>query len=121
MIYRILADVVLIVHFAFIVFATAGGFLLFRWRRVVWLHLPAVLWGVYIEITGDICPLTPLENGLRRLGGEAGYRGGFIDHYIGSVVYPDEFTREKQAVLLTLLLIVNGAAYTLFLRRSRRE
>ncbi|MCA3025791.1 MAG: DUF2784 domain-containing protein, partial [Rhodocyclaceae bacterium] len=75
MFYRLAADAVLIVHLLFIVFVVLGALLAWRWRLMPWLHLPAVAWGIWIEATGNICPLTPLENGLRRAAGDAGYAG----------------------------------------------
>ena len=86
--YRLLADMVLIFHAAFVVFVVLGGLLTLRWPRMAWVHVPVVLWGAGIEFVGGICPLTPLENHWRRLAGEQGYAGGFIDHYIVAVLYP---------------------------------
>ncbi|MFT3850926.1 MAG: DUF2784 domain-containing protein [Propionivibrio sp.] len=111
MIARVLADAVLLMHLAFIVFVVAGGLFLRRWPRLPWLHLPAVLWGVSIELSGGICPLTPLENDLRRLGGEAGYAGGFVDHYLLPIVYPRGLTREWQIALGLGVAALNLAAY----------
>src|SRR5690606_28688271 len=79
MMYRLLADTTLVVHFAFVLFVVLGGLLVLRWRWVAWIHLPAVLWGAFVELTGRICPLTPLELWLRNLGGQRGYEGGFIE------------------------------------------
>ncbi len=80
MAYSLLADIVVLLHFGFIVFVVSGGLLALRWRRAVWIHIPAALWGGFVEITGWACPLTPLENSLRRAVGEAGYSEGFVDH-----------------------------------------
>ncbi len=91
-----------------------------RWQWVVVLHVPAAIWGILIEFAGWICPLTPLENSFRRLGGEAGYAGGFIDHYIQPVVYPSGLTRGTQVVLGSLALLVNLIAYGLVVARRRR-
>ena len=120
MIYRSLADFVLVVHLAFVLFVVLGGLLVLRWRWVALLHVPAAIWGVVIEYTGGICPLTPLENTFRQLGGEAGYSGGFIHHYIQPILYPAGLTRETQIVLGSLALLVNLAAYGLVIARSRR-
>lgn len=120
MIYRSLADLVLVVHLAFVLFVVLGGLLVLRWRWVALLHVPAAIWGILIEYTGGICPLTPLENSLRRLGGEAGYAGGFIQHYIQPVLYPSGLTRGTQIVLGSLALLVNLVAYGLVIARSRR-
>ena len=117
MIYRLLADAVLLLHLAFIIFVVAGGLLLHRCPRLAWLHLPAVLWGVGIELSGYICPLTPLENRLRRLGGEAGYAGGFVEHYLVPVIYPIGLTREWQIVLGLGVAALNLAAYVRWWRR----
>jgi hypothetical protein len=117
--YRLLADLVLAVHLAFILFVAAGGFLVaWRWG-LRWLHLPAAAWGVAISVAGWVCPLTPLENHLRRLGGAAGYEGGFIEHYLVSVIYPDGLTRTHQLMLAAALVAVNLAAYALAVRRHR--
>ena len=120
MIYRLLADAVLLVHLGFIVFVVAGGLFLFRWPRLPWLHLPAVVWGVTIEICGCICPLTPLENRLRQWGGEAGYTGGFVDHYLLPIIYPAGLTREWQIALGLGLAALNLAAYGYWWRKRRR-
>jgi len=119
LIYRALADVVLIAHFAFVLFVVLGGLLVLRWPRLAWLHLPAAIWGVLIEYSGWICPLTPLENSLRTRGGEAGYSGGFIEHYIQPVLYPSGLTRSTQIVLGSLLLILNLTAYAIALSRMK--
>ncbi|MDZ4675625.1 MAG: DUF2784 domain-containing protein [Gemmatimonadota bacterium] len=119
MIYRALADLVLLVHLAFLLFVVLGGLLALRWRWAPWLHLPAVVWGVYTEFAGVICPLTPLENHLRRLGGEAGYAGGFIEHYLTGTLYPAGLTRELQWGLGVLALLVNLLVYGWILRRRR--
>ena len=121
MIARLLADVVLVVHFLFIVFVVAGGFLALRWPRVAWVQAPCAVWGILIELRGWICPLTPLENALRRRGGAAGYEGGFIEHYLLGVVYPTGLTREVQMVLGLAVIGINLVAYALLLRRLRRR
>jgi hypothetical protein len=119
--YRWLADLVVVVHAAFVAFVVLGGFLVLRWPRLVWAHLPAVAWGVLIEYVGWICPLTPLENALRARGGEAGYAGGFLDRYVLPLLYPVGLTRPTQWLLGTLALAVNVAAYALVLRQRRRR
>jgi hypothetical protein len=116
--FRVLADAVLVLHFAFIAFVALGGLLVLRWPRLAWLHLPAVAWGAWITLSGNICPLTPLENRLRVLGGEAGFSGGFIEHHLASVIYPSGLTREIQIALGALVIAVNLAVYLrLWLRR----
>jgi hypothetical protein len=120
LIYRALADVVLVAHLAFVLFVVLGGLLVLRWPRVAWLHIPAAIWGVIIEYAGWICPLTPLENSFRTRGGEAGYSGGFIQHYIQPVLYPSGLTRTTQMVLGSLLLILNLTAYGIALSRMKQ-
>ena len=120
MIYRALADLVLVVHLAFLMFVVLGGLLVLRWPRVALLHVPAAIWGILIEYSGSICPLTPLENSLRRAGGEAGYSGGFIEHYIQPAIYPAGLTRGTQIVLGSLALIVNLMAYGVLIARINR-
>ncbi|HET9636407.1 MAG TPA: DUF2784 domain-containing protein [Gemmatimonadaceae bacterium] len=120
MIYRVLADVVLVLHLGFVLFVVLGGLVAARWSRVAFLHVPAAIWGVLIEYAGWICPLTPLENSFRVRGGEAGYTGGFIEHYIQPVLYPAGLNRTTQFVLGTLVLLVNVGAYAMILSRSRR-
>lgn len=123
MTYRVLADAILVIHLCFVVFVALGGFLVLRWRWVAWLHLPAAIWGALIEFMSWICPLTPLENELRRLGGEAGYAGGFIDHYIIALIYPEGLTRGAQIAVGIAVLAVNAAIYLRvfhFSKRTRR-
>lgn len=117
--YRVLADAVLALHLAFVAFAVLGGLAALRWRWMPWLHLPALAWAALIEFGGWICPLTPLENALRRAGGAAGYPGGFIEHYLLPMLYPAGLTREVQWLLGGGLLLVNAVVYLLLLRRRR--
>jgi hypothetical protein len=121
LIYRALADLVLVVHLAFVLFVVVGGLLVLRWPRVAWLHVPSAIWGVLIEYTGWICPLTPLENSFRARGGEAGYSGGFIEHYIQPLLYPAGLTRSTQVVLGSLALVLNLTAYAIVGTRMRRR
>jgi hypothetical protein len=111
MIYRGLADFVVLVHMAFVLFATLGGFLVFKWRRVAWFHIPAALWAALIEFVGWACPLTPLENWLRRQGGEIGYQTSFIERYLLPVIYPAALSRGLHVVLGLLVMGVNLAIY----------
>ncbi|HEY6088195.1 MAG TPA: DUF2784 domain-containing protein [Gemmatimonadaceae bacterium] len=120
MIYRALADFVLVVHLAFVLFVVLGGLLVPRWPMVAFAHVPAAVWGVLIEYSGWICPLTPLENSFRRSGGDAGYTGGFIQHYIQPVLYPSGLTRGTQVVLGSVALLVNLAAYGAVIARGKR-
>lgn len=121
MIYRILADSVLVLHFAFIVFVMLGGLVVLRWRRAIWLHLPAVAWGIWIMASGNVCPLTPWENQLRRAAGQAGYEGGFIEHYIVAAIYPEGLTRSMQFGFAGLVILLNVVAYALILQKRRRS
>jgi hypothetical protein len=116
--YAVLADAVLVAHLAFVLFVVFGGLLAWRWRWIPWLHLPAAAWGVAIEFGGWICPLTPLENDLRALAGEAGYRGDFIARYLMPLIYPEGLTRGAQIALGSAALLLNVVIYLLLLRRS---
>jgi hypothetical protein len=115
--YRLLADGVLVVHAAFVLFAVLGGVLLLRWRGAPWLHLPAAAWAVLVTAAGWTCPLTPVENRFRQLGGLAGYEGGFIEHYITSILYPNGLTRPLQVGLGMTALVLNAVVYAYCLRR----
>lgn len=117
----LLADGLVLLHFAFVIFVVLGGLLVFKWSRVAYLHLPAAVWGALVEFSGWICPLTPLENKLRRAGDEAGYTGQFIEHYILPVLYPSELTRELQIAMGIAVIAVNGLFYTLLFVRKRRR
>jgi hypothetical protein len=119
MLYRLLADIVLILHAGFVAFVVLGALLVLRWPRIAWVHVPVVLWGAGIEFLGGICPLTPLENHWRRLAGELGYPGGFVEHYVVSALYPDGLTRRAQLVLGALVLLINAAIYAWVLWRRR--
>jgi hypothetical protein len=121
MAHRIAADFVVALHLAFIVFVLLGGLLTLRWRLAPWLHLPAAAWGALVEIFGWICPLTPLEIRLRRAAGEDGYAGGFIEHHLLPIVYPEALTRELQVGLGLALCIVNIVIYSLVCRLRRRS
>jgi len=109
--YRLMADIVVVTHFAFTIFVLLGGILAIWWRKVVWLHIPAAVWGALIEFAGWICPLTPLENRLRVKGGEAGYPGGFVEEYVLPVIYPAGLTREIQIILGIFVITVNLVIY----------
>ena len=121
MIWRALADLVLLIHLAFIVFVIVGGFLAIRWRWLPWIHLPAAAWATTIELKGWICPLTPVENWFRQAGGEAGYPGGFIEHYLMPIVYPAGLTQEIQTYLGLGVLLINGVAYSVVWSRRHRD
>lgn len=116
MLLRLAADLLVLLHFAFIVFVVVGGFLAWRWRWVAWAHVPCAGWGAAIELMGWICPLTPLEVALRRQAGQAGYEGGFIQHYIVPIVYPGALTPAIQIGLGLLLVALNVFAYAVYFR-----
>ena len=115
--YRLASDAVLALHLAFVVFVVFGGLLVLRTPRIAWLHLPAVAWGAFVELSGSICPLTPLEVTLRRGAGEAGYGGDFIEHYLVSLIYPAGLTRELQMALGAAVLLLNLIVYFILWRR----
>lgn len=117
--YSALADAVLVLHGAFVVFVAFGALLVLRWPRIAWVHIPAAVWGIAIEVGGWICPLTPLENRLRELAGDSTYRGDFIARYLMPVIYPEGLTREAQLALGFAALVGNGAIYALVFRRKR--
>lgn len=117
MLYRVLADAVVVIHALFVVFVVLGGLAVLRWPRLAWAHLPAAAWGALIEFAGWICPLTPLEKRLRLLAGQAAYEDGFIEHYLLPILYPPGLTRGTQVVLGLVVLAINLAVYALLSRR----
>ncbi len=121
--YRLAADAVVLVHLLFIVFVLFGGLLVLRWRWLAWLHLPAVTWGAMVEFMHLYCPLTPLENHYRQAAGQAGYEGGFIEHYLIPLIYPSGLTHELQLLFGSVVIVLNGAAYLYLLWRliNRRQ
>jgi len=110
----------MIMHLGFIVFVMVGGLIAVFSPRVIWIHLPCMAWGVIVELTGLVCPLTPLENMFRGRAGQAGYEGDFIIHYIESVIYPEGLTREIQVVLASLVILVNAGVYGWLVVRRKR-
>ncbi|MBU1357375.1 MAG: DUF2784 domain-containing protein [Gammaproteobacteria bacterium] len=118
---RLLADAVLVAHGLFILFVIVGGVLAWRWRKLAWLHLPAVAWAAWVAWAGWICPLTPLENSLRAAAGQAGYRGGFVEHYLLGVIYPEGLTRGVQISLGVFVVVLNLAVYGGMWARRRRS
>jgi len=116
MIWSLLADGLVILHFAFTAFVVFGGFLTWRWPGVSFVHIPALAWGCWVEVSHSICPLTPLENHFRHLAGEAGYSGGFLAHYLIRVLYPPGLTWHIQWVLAAALLALNFIAYGRLMR-----
>ncbi len=119
-IYGTLAVLVVLFHFAFILFVMFGGLLWLRWRRAPWVHLPAAVWGAGIELAGGVCPLTPLEHRLRAMAGGAAYPGGFIEHYLVRIVYPPGLTPTIQWALGIGAIVLNVAIYA-WVRRRRIE
>lgn len=113
--YQIIADMVLLVHFAFIAFVLFGGLLLLRWPRLVWLHLPAIIWAVFIEMTAWLCPLTPLENYFRALAGSGLYHGDFVARYFLPLIYPAGLTPALQLVLAGAVIVINGIVYSVII------
>lgn len=121
MVYELLADIVLGIHFLFVVFSILGALMVIHWPKVVWGHLPTVAWAAWIELSGNICPLTPLENGLRIRGGGAGYAGDFVGHYLLELIYPEGLTRPIQILLGLSVLVINLVIYGyVFLKRKRK-
>ncbi|HJX11184.1 MAG TPA: DUF2784 domain-containing protein [Candidatus Binatia bacterium] len=114
--YRLLADLVVLVHFAFVLFVIFGGFWVARQRRVMPFHLAAAIWAAFIEFSGWICPLTPLENQLRQKSGSKGYQTDFVVHYILPILYPEGLTRETQIALGTVVIVINLGIYGWILR-----
>ncbi len=119
--YRLLADAVVVAHLGFVLFVVLGGFLV-RWRRwIAFVHLPCAAYGAAIEVWGWVCPLTPLENRLRSLAGGRGYSGGFVEHYLIRLLYPEPLTSRAQVVLGATVAVVNLAVYGWALRRVGRD
>jgi len=121
MFYRLSADVVVFIHLAFVVFVIAGGLLVFRWRWIAWLHLPAVLWAALLEFYGWLCPLTPLEQKLRASAGQTAYGGGFVEHYILPVLYPAGLDESMQFQIGSLVIAINIAVYGWLLWRLKSQ
>jgi uncharacterized protein DUF2784 len=119
MLWSRLADALVIAHLGFTAFVVLGGFLTWRWPRAAFAHLPALAWGCWVEVSGTLCPLTPLENHLRQLGGEAGYKEGFLAHYVVAVLYPPGLTWHIQWLLAGALVALNVLAYGRLVLRPR--
>jgi hypothetical protein len=120
MVFRVLADLTVVLHLAFVAFVVLGGILVARWPRVAWVHLPVTAWGAWVEFAGWICPLTPLENALRVRGGEAGYSSSFVEHYVMPILYPAYLPRELQYALGGFVLLANALVYGFVVRRRQR-
>ena len=120
MIYRILADLLVILHGLFILFVILGGLFVLKWRKLIWIHIPVALWGILVEYAGWICPLTPWENYYRQKAGMAIYQGDFVGHYILPLIYPEGLTHQTQLLLGSLVVLINGVVYFLyFLRKGK--
>ena len=119
--YSLLADLVVVIHFLFILFVIFGGLFVIRKKNWAWLHIPAALWGAIVEFTGWICPLTPVENWLRLQGGGPAYTSGFIERYVVSIIYPSFLTRSRQIFLGLAVIIINGAIYGWIIWKQRKQ
>jgi hypothetical protein len=121
--HNVLADIVMVIHFAFVLFVLFGALLALRWPIVKWVHIPSVVWSIWIQFTGGFCPLTPLEIWLREKSGEGGYDTGFIEYYIGALIYPGEIPPMAHAILGVFLLLMNLVIYAYIYRRdiSRKD
>ena len=119
--YKYLADAVLVIHLFFILFVLFGAFLVYRWHRLMWLHIPMALWGMLISLLGWVCPLTPLENYLRRMAGQEGYAGGFIGHYLLPIIYPGELTRVMAIEMGVFVFLWNSLIYYILLYKWKNK
>ena len=117
MMFRLLADATVALHLTFVLFVVGGALLVIRWPRLAWAHVPAVVWGAWVEFSGWVCPLTPMENWLRQQAGQAVYTASFVDRYVLPILYPPALSRETQWLLGALVLAVNVGAYLVVLRR----
>ena len=117
--FGLLANVTVVTHLAFVVFVVLGGLLTLRWPRVAWVHLPCVAWGTLVELTGWVCPLTPLERGFQERAGTASYATSFLEHYVVPLLYPGELTRTMQVGIGVGVVALNAVVY--FLAWRRRE
>ena len=120
MLYSILADIVVLLHALFVLFAVLGGFFVLWESHIAWFHIPAVLWAAGIEFMGWVCPLTPLENILRTMGGAQGYETGFVEYYIVPILYPASLTRNAQIILGLAVIVVNLGIYISVWARLRK-
>lgn len=122
MLYKLAADLLVLIHFSFIIFVVLGGLLVLRWPGVAWAHVPAAAWGAWIEFARGICPLTPWEKFLRARAGGDSYEGGFIDHYITPLIYPPGLSEDAATLLGFLVLAINLLIYAVVVyRRVQRR
>jgi hypothetical protein len=119
--FRLLADATVVLHLLFVAFVICGGVLVLRWPRVAWAHLPAAVWGAWVEFAGWVCPLTPLENWLRAQSGAATYSTSFVERYLLPVLYPASLSRDVQWILGVLVLVMNGIVYAVVVRWRRKQ
>lgn len=119
MLYKILADLVILLHFGFILFVIFGALLVFKKPKLAWVHIPVALWGMLISLIGWVCPLTPLENYFHAMAGEYAYSGSFIDHYIVRIIYPSGLTRELAVGMGIIVLVWNVLIYSIFLYKIK--
>ncbi len=119
--YRILADLVAILHFLFVIFALFGAILALKWKRAMWLQIPAALWAAAVEYANLPCPITPLEKWLIRKEGLKAYQGSFVEHHMLSILYPGQFDNSTRIILGTAVLLLNVVIYGKILRRSRKN
>jgi hypothetical protein len=120
MLAELIADLLVLIHLAFILFVVLGGLLVLRWPRLAFVHLPAALWGALIEFGNWVCPLTPLEQKLRQSVGEGVYSGSFVEQYVLPLIYPSGLTREMQLALGLLVLLVNFLIYAFLLWKRKK-
>ena len=118
---RFAADAVLVLHLAFILFVVGGALLVLRYSTLVWVHIPAAIWGAWAELGNRICPLTVLENELRQRAGLSGYSESFVEHYLLPIIYPSGLTRTAQLWLAAILVTINVGLYTVWLLRRRKK
>jgi len=119
---KLAVDTIVVLHFSFVLFVLFGALLLLKWRWLIWLHIPALIWGILVELNGWFCPLTPLENRLREHAGLGQYHGDFVMHYIMPVLYPVSLTRNLQILFGMIVIAVNIFIYVyIFLIRQRKR
>ncbi|MDJ0655985.1 MAG: DUF2784 domain-containing protein [Xanthomonadales bacterium] len=119
MIYRVGADLVVVLHLLFVLYVVAGALFCLKWPRAWLVHLPAAVWGVLVELNQWICPLTTAEQGLRKLANQSGYSGSFVDHYLVPILYPPGLTARTQIALGVVVVLVNLLLYGLVILKRR--
>ena len=119
--YELAADLTLIVHFAFIIFVVFGALLFFVSTKIIYVHVPALIWGIYIELTHSVCPLTYLENWFLQKANLTTYTEGFIQNYLVPIVYPTNLTDNLQTCLAIVLIVANMIMYGLIISKSKKN